>query len=173
LPYTEEALGHVIERVQRVQDFLGRQLLLENVSSYIGFSASTLREWEFLREVAERADCLLLIDINNIYVSAINHGFDALAYLRHMPAERVCQIHLAGHTDRGSYLIDTHDQPIIDAVWNLYAQALTLWGPVATMIERDDNIPPLEVLLAELDIARAISADFLSRRADTGAGVCA
>lgn len=169
LPYTEEALRHVVERVQRVQDVLGRQILLENVSSYLAYQASTLTEWEFLREVAQRADCLLLLDINNVYVSAVNHDFDALTYLRHMPVERVCQLHLAGHTDRGDYLIDTHDQPITEAVWDLYAQAVALFGPRATMIERDDNIPPLAELLDELAIARRISADVLLGKHNTKA----
>jgi uncharacterized protein (UPF0276 family) len=164
LPYTEEALEHVVERVQRVQDFLGRQILLENVSSYITYAASTISEWEFLHEVAERADCLLLLDINNVYVSSVNHEFDALTYLRHLPAERICQFHLAGHTDRGDYLIDTHDQPIIQPVWDLYAAAVGLFGSVATMIERDDNIPSLDVLLDEIAIAQKISAEVLGRK---------
>lgn len=163
LPYTEEALQHVVERVQRVQDFLGRQILLENVSSYIAYTASTLSEWEFLRAVAERADCLLLLDINNVYVSSVNHNFDASTYLRYLPAERICQFHLAGHTDRGDYLIDTHDQPIVQPVWDLYAQAVELFGPVATMIERDDNIPPLETLLDELAMARQIGTEVLRK----------
>lgn len=163
LPYTEEALKHVVERVQRVQDFLGRRILLENVSSYIAYSASTMDEWEFLREIAERADCLLLLDINNVYVSSVNHEFDALTYLRHLPANRVCQFHLAGHTHRGNYLIDTHDQPVSEEVWNLYAEALALFGPLATMIERDDNIPVLDVLIDELATARAITAEVLGK----------
>jgi uncharacterized protein len=164
LPYTEEALQHVVERVQRVQDFLGQQILLENVSSYITYTASTMKEWEFLRAVAERADCLLLLDINNVYVSSVNHDFDALTYLRHLPAERIRQFHLAGHTDRGDYLIDTHDQPVIQPVWDLYAEAVALFGPVATMIERDDNIPLLEELVDELATARKISTAVLSHK---------
>jgi uncharacterized protein (UPF0276 family) len=159
LPYTEDTLKHVVERVQRVQDFLGRQLLLENVSSYLSYYASEMTEWEFVREVAERADCHLLLDINNVYVSAINHAFDPLDYLRHMPVQRVRQFHLAGHLDRGDYLIDTHDHPVRAEVWDLYAQALQLFGNVPTMIERDDNIPPLPELLDELSIARDIAAD--------------
>lgn len=156
LPFTEQALEHVVERVQRVQDFLGRRILLENVSSYFQYSQSTLAEWEFLSELAQRADCLLLVDINNIYVSAFNHQFDALTYLRHLPVDRVRQFHLAGHLNRGDYLIDTHDHPVIEPVWQLYAEALRLFGPVSTMIERDDNIPPLPELLMELEQARAI-----------------
>lgn len=162
LPYTEETLHHVVERVQRVQDFLGRQLLLENVSSYIAYTASTMPEWEFLSAVAEQADCLLLLDINNVYVSAFNHDFDPLLYLRNVPAQRVRQFHLAGHLNRGNYLIDTHDHPVIAPVWDLYAQALRLFGPVSTMIERDDDIPPLPELLDELAVARRIGDEIFS-----------
>ncbi|MDB6061629.1 MAG: uncharacterized protein JWM78_1732 [Verrucomicrobiaceae bacterium] len=167
LPYTEEALAHIVERVKRVQDFLGRQLLLENVSSYITYSASAMPEWEFVREVAEQADCLLLLDVNNVYVSAFNHEFDPLEYLRNIPVQRVRQIHLAGHLNRGDYLIDTHDHPVVAPVWELYAEALRLFGPVATMIERDDNIPPLAELLVELQQARAIGANVLQHANDS------
>jgi uncharacterized protein (UPF0276 family) len=158
LPYTEEALSTVVARVERVQDALGRQLLLENVSSYLTFRASEMSEWEFLSEVAQRADCALLLDINNVYVSSINHGFDALVYLQAMPKARVRQFHLAGHSDLGGHLIDTHDQAIAAPVWDLYREAVAHFGPVPTMIERDDNIPPLGELVAELDIARSIAA---------------
>jgi uncharacterized protein len=158
LPYTEEALAHVVARVREVQDVLGQRILLENVSSYVEFTDSQLSEWDFLREVAERADCLLLLDVNNIYVSSVNHGFDALEYIKAVPAARVQQIHLAGHENHGDYLIDTHDHPVPDPVWELYAQALRHVGPVSTMIERDDRIPPLSELVAELDHARALSA---------------
>lgn len=158
LPYTEEALAHVVARVQEVQDVLGQRILLENVSSYVEFTDSQLTEWDFLREVAERADCLLLLDVNNIYVSSVNHGFDALEYIKAVPPARVQQIHLAGHQNHGDYLIDTHDHPVPDPVWELYAQALRHVGPVATMIERDDRIPPLAELVAELDQARLVSA---------------
>lgn len=157
LPYTEDALQHVVERIQRVQDFFGQRILVENVSSYIAYTSSTLSEWDFMREVAERADCFLLLDINNVYVSAVNHGFDALTYLRHMPAPRVRQFHLAGHTHRGDYLIDTHDQPVSEAVWHLYAEALALFGEVPTVIERDANIPAFDELLDELGIAHTLS----------------
>lgn len=158
LPYTEEALRHVIERVQRVQDLLGRRLLLENVSSYVSFRESELSEWDFLRSVAEGADCLILLDVNNIYVSSVNHGFDPRSYLEAIPAGRVRQIHLAGHQHQGDLLIDTHDHPVPDPVWNLYRAAVRRFGPVATMIERDANIPPLGELLAELAAARALAA---------------
>ena len=157
LPYTEEAIAHVAERVSRVQDSLGRQILLENVSSYVTYTDSRVSEWEFLAAVAERADCCILLDVNNIYVSAHNHGFDALAYLDGVPTERVLQIHLAGHSYNGSLIIDTHDHPVPDPVWELYVEAIARLGPVSTMIERDDDIPPLEVLLAELAQARSLA----------------
>jgi uncharacterized protein len=158
LPYTEEALQVVVRNLRQVQDVLGRQILIENVSSYVEYKASQMSEWAFLREVCREADCLLLLDLNNIHVSAVNHGFDAHAFLRAMPAERVRQIHLAGHTDHGDHLVDTHDQPVADPVWALYEEALQRFGPVATMIERDDHIPPLAELTAELDIARRVAA---------------
>jgi len=157
LPYTEEALKSVVSRIGQVQDALGRQILLENVSSYLTFHASEMTEWEFLREVAERADCAILLDINNIYVSSVNHGFDPLAYLAAMPAPRVRQFHLAGHSNLGGHLIDTHDHPIVEPVWNLYRAALARFGAVPAMIERDDNIPALGELVAELDMAREIA----------------
>lgn len=165
LPYTEEALGVVVRNIGQVQDALGRRLVLENVSSYVQFASSQMSEWAFLREVAERADCLLLVDVNNVHVSSVNHGFDALGYLRALPAHRVQQIHLAGHTDHGDVLIDTHDQPVPEPVWALYAEACRLFGPVATMIERDDRIPPLADLLAELETARRVAASALRREA--------
>jgi uncharacterized protein (UPF0276 family) len=158
LPYTEEAIDHVAARVREVQDFLGRRILLENVSSYTAFHASQLSESQFLAEIARRADCLILLDVNNIYVSSHNHGFDARAYLDDIPVERVQQFHLAGHENNGELIIDTHDAPIVDDVWALYADALRRFGPVSTMIERDDRIPPLAELIAELDTARAIAA---------------
>lgn len=157
LPYTEEALHHLVSRITQVQDFLGQRILLENVSSYLTYQHSTMSEWEFFRELAERADCLILLDINNIQVSAHNHGFDPLTYLDAMPAARIQQFHLAGHLNMGDYSIDTHDHSIIPAVWNLYAESLKRFGPVSTMIERDDDIPPLSVLLEELQQARLIA----------------
>ena len=158
LPYTEEALSQVVARVGQVQDALGRQILLENVSSYLTFHASEMTEWEFLREVALRADCNILLDINNIYVSSVNHGFDARDYLHAMPKSRVRQFHLAGHSDMGGHLIDTHDHPIVAPVWDLYSQAVAQFGAVPTMIERDDNIPALSELVAELAVARDLAA---------------
>jgi uncharacterized protein (UPF0276 family) len=161
LPYTEESVAHVSARVRQVQDFLGRRILLENVSSYVEFKSSTMPEWEFLAAIAERADCLILLDVNNIHVSSRNHGFDARAYLAGIPARRVQQFHLAGHTFQNNLIIDTHDQPVSDPVWDLYADAVRRFGMVSTMIERDDNIPPLADLVAELDHARAIAEPIL------------
>ena len=157
LPYTEEAIAHVAERVGRVQDYLGRRILIENVSSYVTYTDSRIPEWEFLSAVAERADCHVLLDVNNVYVSARNHGFDPLAYLDGVPGERVRQIHLAGHSHNGALIIDTHDHPVPDPVWELYVEAVARLGPVSTMIERDDDIPPLDVLLAELVRARSLA----------------
>ena len=158
LPYTEEAIAHVAERVGRVQDYLGRQILLENVSSYVTYTDSRVPEWEFLSAVAERADCRILLDVNNVYVSAHNHQFDPLEYLDGVPRERVWQIHLAGHSHNGPLIIDTHDHPVPDPVWELYVEAVARLGPVSTMIERDDDIPPLDVLLDELARARSVAA---------------
>jgi len=157
LPFTEEALAHVVARVRAVQEILGRRILLENVSSYLAFHDSRMTEWEFLTAVAQQSDCLILLDVNNVYVSSVNHEFDPLAYLDALPAERVQQIHLAGHENHGDYLIDTHDQPVPDAVWSLYSEALKRFGSVPTMIERDANIPPLAELEAELRIARRLA----------------
>jgi uncharacterized protein (UPF0276 family) len=162
LPYTEEAISHVASRVRQVQDFLGRQILLENVSSYVSYSQSAVSEWEFLSAIAKQADCLILLDINNVYVSAFNHQFNPSDYLKGMPAERVFQFHLAGHTNKGNIIIDTHDHPIIDPVWSLYAEAVRRFGFVSTMIERDDNIPPLAELQAEIDYARKIAGPILA-----------
>jgi uncharacterized protein (UPF0276 family) len=158
LPYTEEVQRYVAARVRQVQDRLGRRIALENVSSYAAFQADAMPEWEFLAGIAERADCGILLDVNNVYVSAHNHGFDADAYLAAMPPERVFQIHLAGHTTEGQLLIDTHDHPVRDEVWALYERALRRLGPVSTLIEWDDHIPDWEVLVAEAAKARTILA---------------
>ncbi len=159
LPYNEAVLAHVVDRVRRVQDRLGSRILLENVSSYVSYPSSQLTEWDFLAEVAQRADCLILLDVNNIYVSSVNHGFDPLVYLDAIPVARVRQIHLAGHQRRDDGLIvDTHDAPIAEPVWRLYQYARRRFGDVATMIERDENIPALAELLRELDRARSIAA---------------
>lgn len=157
LPYTGEALDLVCTNIAQAQDALGRAMLIENPSSYLCFAQSEMSEWEFLSEMSARTGCFLLLDVNNIYVSAANHGFDPLAYLEGIPADRVRQIHLAGHSKGRDLLIDTHDQAVCSSVWSLYQQACRLIGPVATMIERDDNIPPLEDLLIELTIARDLA----------------
>ena len=170
MPYTEAALAHLVERVQRVQDFLGRRLLLENVSSYVAFAADEMSEWEFVVELLQRADCELLLDVNNVHVSSVNHRFDARRYIDAMPRERVRQIHLAGHEDHGDYLIDTHDHPVCDAVWDLYGYTVQRLGSVPTMIERDDHIPPLPELLAELDHARAVHAAALAAHTEAVPG---
>ncbi len=161
VPYTEEALDHIVERVKRVQDFLERRITLENVSSYVTFKSSEMTEWEFITELANRADCWLLLDVNNVFVSAFNHGFDPMDFLNGVPPERVVQFHLAGHEHNDTYIIDTHDHDVCDEVWELYAKALKIFGPVSTLLERDDNIPPLEDLEAELRIARDIGAKTL------------
>jgi len=157
LPYTQEALRHVGERVAQVQDFLGRRILLENVSSYVSYQGSEMTEWEFLSQLARLADCEILLDINNIYVSSVNHGFDPLAFLNAIPIERVRQFHLAGHQDHGRYIVDTHDAPIAAPVWELYKAAVARFGDVATMIERDAHIPALAELVSELDTARRLA----------------
>jgi len=164
MPYTEAALRHLTARVQQVQEVLGRRLMLENVSSYVSFEADEMNEWEFIAELAKRADCELLLDVNNVYVSSRNHGFDARAFVDAMPRERVRQIHLAGHEDHGTHCVDTHDHPVCDAVWALYAHTVRRLGPVPTMIERDDHIPSLAELLAELDHARRVQTEALACR---------
>lgn len=164
LPYTEEAINHVVDRIRQVQDFLGQQILIENVSSYLTYQQSEIPEWQFIREISERADCFILLDVNNVYVSAINHGFDPLDYISAMPKDRVYQLHLAGHCNMGNYIIDTHDHEIVDPVWKLYVDTLRHCGGVSTMIERDDNIPPLEDLLNELSRARELASAVLDEK---------
>jgi uncharacterized protein (UPF0276 family) len=158
LPYTAEALDVVCDNIDRAQNTLGRTMLFENPSSYMTFPDDEMKEWEFIAEMARRSGCYLLLDVNNVFVSAHNHGFAAEYYLAGLPMDRVRQIHLAGHTD-GPIKIDTHDQPVCDGVWQLYAKARTMLGDVATMIERDDGIPPLPELLDELEIARKFAAE--------------
>jgi uncharacterized protein len=159
IPYTEETLAHVVRRIEQAQEFLDRRVLIENPSSYITFEESDMDEWTFLAELATRADCLLLLDVNNVHVSAHNHGEDPVAYIDALPASRIAQIHLAGHIDQEACKIDTHDQPVCDEVWSLYSLACQRFGPVATMIERDGNFPPFEDLVAELDRARGVAAN--------------
>lgn len=155
LPYTQEALGICVANINRAQDVLERPLLIENPSSYVTFPESRMREWEFLAALSGETGCYLLLDVNNVWVSSVNHGFDPLAFLAGIPADRVRQIHLAGHSaGPDGMLIDTHDAPVCDEVWQLYVRAVEQFGPCATMIERDDAIPPLPELLAELALAR-------------------
>lgn len=162
LPCTEEAIKHVVNRIQQIQDFFGQRILIENVSSYVTYQQSMMTEWKFLKEISERADCLILLDINNIYVSSVNHLFNPLDYLAAIPKERVYQIHLAGHSNVDEYIIDTHDKDVVQPVWDLYAAALKRFGFVSTMIERDDNMPPLATLLSELHYARDIAESTLA-----------
>jgi uncharacterized protein len=163
LPLTEETLAHIAERIRKVQDRLGRQLLLENPSSYLAYRDSTMPEWEFLAELCRRADCGLLLDVNNIFVSGRNLGFDPVDYLAGIPADRVGYLHLAGHTDRGSYLLDSHAAPVPEEVWALYRSALDRLGPVPTLVEWDDEVPPLEAVVAESRRAAAIEAEELGQ----------
>ncbi|KTC71102.1 Protein of uncharacterised function (DUF692) [Legionella bozemanae] len=161
VPYTRETITHIASRIQQVQDFLGRPILIENVSSYLTYKQSEMTEWEFIQEIVKQAGCYILLDINNIYVSSVNHQFNPMDYIMAMPAERVAQIHLAGHSNHGDYIIDTHDAPVIQPVWNLYAAALQRLGPISSMIERDDNMPPFAELLAEINQARRIAESIL------------
>jgi hypothetical protein len=160
-PYTREALDHVVSRVAYVQERIGRPLCLENVSTYVQFGQSEMPEWEFISELARRTGCWLLFDVNNVYVSAFNHGYDALAFLNGIPTDRVIQFHLAGHSDMVNYVVDTHDHPVRGEVWDLYEAALQRFGPVSTMIERDDDIPPLAEMLDELAHARVLAEKVL------------
>ena len=162
LPYTEEALAHVAARVARVQDFLGRQIALENVSSYVTYRDSTMAEWEFFSAVAERADCGILLDVNNVFVSSRNQGLDPAEYLAGIPAERVVQFHLAGHSDKGTWLLDSHDAAVPESVWALYRGAVRRFGRVPTLVEWDDHIPPLEEVVAESRKAASIEREVLA-----------
>jgi uncharacterized protein len=161
LPYTEEALAHVTSRVQQVQERIGRPLLLENPSSYVAFKASAMTEWEFLAELTRRSGCGILLDVNNVYVSARNHGFDPGEYLRGVPVDRVGYVHLAGHSDKGRYLLDSHDHAVPAPVWALYREAVGRFGRVPSLVEWDDAIPPLEEVVAESRRAAAVEAEVL------------
>ena len=150
IPFTEQSLKHVVERIRHVQDVLERPFVLENPSSYVTFRGSTMDEWEFITRMAEEADCGLLLDVNNVYVSSFNHDMDPVDFVKGLPHERIVQFHLAGHTNYETYLIDTHDHPVIDPVWDLYRLAHQLTGGVSTLLEWDANIPPFETLHAEV-----------------------
>jgi uncharacterized protein (UPF0276 family) len=156
LPFTEQAVRTTARNIRRVQEALGRRILIENISSYVRFRESEMEEWDFLGAVTREADCDILLDVNNIYVNARNHGFDPVCYLAAVPAKRVRQFHIAGHEDHGHVVIDSHDQPVCDSVWGLYRQAVARFGPVPTLIERDANVPEWPVLEAEARAAQAV-----------------
>ena len=156
LPYTEEAIRHMANKIQQAQDYLGDRMLIENVSSYIAYKDSSISEWEFINAVADEADCYTLFDVNNIYVSARNHDFDAQDYIDGIDSSRVREIHLAGYEDQGTHLLDTHGQPVHQPVWSLYEQAINKLGPIPTLIEWDTDIPAFSILQGEADKAVAI-----------------
>ena len=164
IPYTYQAVHHIVSRIQQVQDFLGRPLLIENVSSYLTYKQSELSEWDFINEIVRQAGCFILLDVNNVYVSSVNHQFNPLEYIYAMPTDRVAQIHLAGHSNYGDYIIDTHDAPIINEVWDLYSATIKYLGPISTMVERDDNMPPLAELLAEMQHAQYLAEEVLAQK---------
>jgi uncharacterized protein len=164
LPYTDEAVAHLVERVKRVQGTLERPFALENVSSYMTFAASKMTEWDFLAEVADRADCGILLDCNNVYVSAKNHDFDPMAYIDRLPTDRIVQIHLAGHTNKGAYLLDTHSDHVSEEVWKLYERTIARFGAVSTLVEWDEDIPTWDVLSNEAARARAIRKQAMEAR---------
>lgn len=159
LPYTEEAISVLVRNITAVQESLGRRILVENVSSYIEFDHSEMKEWEFINEIVRRADCGILLDVNNVFVSSFNHGFGPLEYLSAIPKDRVGQIHLAGHSNNGTHLVDTHDAPVTESVWDLYKWVTENFPSVSTMIERDGNIPEWQVLEAELNRAKQIRSE--------------
>lgn len=162
LPYTESVVKHIVDRINQVQDFMGEQLVIENVSSYLQFKSTDMSEWDFINEVTRQSDCRLLLDVNNIYVSAQNHKFDADEYLFAMPAERVAEMHLAGYEDRGTHLLDTHSRPITPPVWDLFKKAVQHVGDVPVLIEWDNDIPSLETVIAEANKADAIRQEVLA-----------
>lgn len=165
IPYTHESLDHVVSRIKRVQDFLGRNIILENPSTYLEFTDSSIPEWEYLAQMAEQANCGLLLDVNNVYVSSKNHNYDSKKYIDTIPADRIIQIHLAGHQDYGTHAIDTHDQHVIDEVWQLYRYTLMQKGSITTMIEWDDHIPEFDILQAEIAKAEVIAGSIMTRTA--------
>jgi hypothetical protein len=170
LPYTAAAVERIAERAGAVQDQLETRFALENTSSYLSYTSSTMTEWEFVGEIAERADIGLLFDVNNVYVAAYNHGFDPFEFIRSVPHERIVQIHLAGHTNLGAYIIDTHGGHVIDPVLDLYRETIALAGPVSTLIEWDDEIPEFPVLAAEAERVRRVRDEGLRLRAARASG---
>jgi uncharacterized protein (UPF0276 family) len=166
MPYTRATLAHVVERVKRVQGELEIPFALENASSYMEYCGSTMAEHEFLGELAEQADCGILLDVNNVFVSAYNHGFDAGRYIDAIPAERVVQMHVAGHTDKGTHLLDTHSDHVRAEVWQLYRRAVARCGSIATLVEWDEQIPTWDVLAKEAEVARAARAEALAGTED-------
>jgi uncharacterized protein len=165
VPYTDEALKHVINRITQVQDYLGCRIAIENISSNITFESSTMEEWDFVRAMSEESDCWLLLDVNNVFISGSNHGFSTHAFIKNVPVERVVQFHLAGHCKSQDCLIDSRGEPVCEEVWKLYAKALERFGAISTMIERDANIPPLAEIVTEVNCARSIAASVLRKRA--------
>lgn len=159
LPFTREAIFHVVDRIKQVQDYLGQRILIENISSYLEFTESEMTEWEFLKEVAERSDCHILLDVNNVYVNSINHGFDAQDYLEALSQDRIQQIHIAGHVERNGVLIDTHSTNVRKEVWDLYRESVRLFGPIPAMIERDADIPEWEELEKEVEMISRITTE--------------
>ena len=170
IPYTREALAHVAARIQHVQEYLKRPIALENVSTYVQFGSSEMPEWEFLSEMVKQTGCWLVFDVNNVFVSAFNHDYDPLTFIDGIPPDRVVQFHLAGHEHNMTHIIDTHDAMVCDEVWELYRAALRRFGPVSTIIERDDNIPPLGEMVAELEKAREIAREILPMTSSGNAG---
>lgn len=156
LPFIRQSLDHCVERISRIQDFLGRRIAVENVSSYLLFKDNEMAEWEFIAEVAKGADCRILLDINNVYVNSVNHAFNPQEFIEYIPGDRVVQYHLAGHTDMGDFLFDTHDHPIVDPVWELFSFTMEQMGSRPTLIERDDKFPELEELLTELRYVKTL-----------------
>ena len=171
MPFTEEAVRVVVERARAIQEHLEVRFALENTSSYLTFATSTMAEWDFVSEIVERADIGILFDVNNVYVNAYNHGFDPLEFVRAVPHERIVQVHVAGHTNLGKYIVDTHRGPVIEPVWDLYRETIELAGPVSTIVEWDDEIPPLDVVLAEAERARGIRDDALGVRESSVRGI--
>jgi hypothetical protein len=164
LPYTRETVDHLVPRIQQVQEFLRRRFVFENVSSYLSYNQSEMTEWEFITEIWRRTGCGLLLDVNNIYVSSVNHGFDAHEFLKGVPVDAVMQMHLAGYSDCGTYLLDTHDHPVTDPVWSLYRDAVRIFGAVPTLIEWDAEIPEFEVLANEMRKAQGIQDEISIKR---------